>query len=79
MTTLALLRLLQPAMGQKGDQLPLGSQIRDVKRRSDADTDRYIVVSEHGCVYFHCRAVYRASRLCIGPPMDISAYTIVWL
>ena len=66
--------ILKSAIGQKGDQRPLGSQIHDVKCRSDADTGRHLVVTEHGYVYLHCRAVCNAARLCRGSPVMIPTH-----
>ena len=53
-TMLVCIRTSKPAMGQKGYQGRLGSQFNDVKCRNDADTDRYLVVSEHVCIYIAC-------------------------
>ena len=64
--TLACIRLLKPAIGQKGNQQPLGRQIHNVKCQSGADTDRHLVDSEHGCVYLHCTAVCQTTRQCRG-------------
>ena len=69
-TRLARIWLLKPVRGQKGDHRPLESQIYDAKYRRDAETNCHFAVSEHGCVYSHCRDVCKVVWLCRRPPMS---------
>ena len=70
-TTPECIQLLKLAVEQKCDQPPLGSQIHNVKCRSDADSDCHLVVCEHCCVYVHYRALCKAAQMCRRSPMLI--------
>ena len=73
-TTLACIQILKSVIGQKGDQQTFVSQIHDVKCRSVPDINNYLVVSEHRCVYLHCRAVWLLG--CVKGPMCIYPWLV---
>ena len=59
----------------------IGSQIHEVKCRSDADIDRHLVISYLSCVYLHCRAVCKARYACWGHallPMNMWLFVAFW-